>query len=303
MAGKARAAGQSKKATEGEKDTQEPPSTPEKPTESRSRSKAAKNLNVSGSDWTEEHLKAFTITFKSKSNLWLFLQKRGISLEKRLRDNVQQLLKSSIGQGAQYSSMPHARLFQQAQGVNVQFGPFLAFIAMVSQAWRETGEIGGRKSARTANFGLSDAYITPKAYLTDTDETLYETPIRQKLPLSPEDFEPTPQHVAVRQEKPEIVSNTMAVLFLQAVLESCRDSSSSPESEPCYLEWHFIPRSLSVASLRASCRSINDGSLFRKHWQPNGDDEEWVNADNLVYTSLEVRKDLSAIVPSFLFSL
>ena len=272
---------------------------------SKSRSKAAKaakGLNVSGSDWNADHLGAFHIVCQEDPKLLEFLAEQGFSEKRRLKKEMSELFDTSIGLNTQYSRMQHADLFRMAQGSDVQLGPFLVSIAVVTQAWKRTEEIGGRTSARIAtskpsHIPVATKYIevTKKAVLTDLTENPCATPPKKSLPISPIILEQTPQHVAARQEKAEIVNNTMAVLFFQAILESCRDSIPSPEGN--YLEWHFIPTWLQVVSSKATCQCINDGSLFRKHWQNKGGDKEWINAGNLVYVSIEVRKRLASSSP------
>ena len=261
----------------------------------RNRSKAARGLNVSGSDWNADHLEAFAITHTQDERLLHFLAEKGFPEKERLKKDVTELMQASIGTNAKYSNKRHADLFQMAHEKNVQFGPFLAFIAVVSQAWKETEEVGSRTSARILASKTSEAQAAQRDILAHMVENAYATPQKQSKPISPIAPENTPQHVAARQEKAEIVSNTMAVLFLQAILESSRDLISSPEGN--YLEWHFIPKWLHVASSRATCQCINDGSLFRKHWQKKGSDREWINVDNLLYASIKVRAGLFPLTP------
>jgi hypothetical protein len=166
---------------------------------------------------------------------------------------------------------------------------------MVAQAWTDTVEVERRSSRRIATSKPSYAqavgspYAQParSRYLEDVRESRVKTPENQMRPISQIHLQQTPQHVAAREEKAEIVKNTMAILFLQAILESSRTSISS--SEGSYMEWHFIPTKLHVATSKAACACINDGSLFRKQYQKRSDDKEWVNADDLLYTSIEVR--------------
>jgi len=253
----------------------------------RQKDQAPKSLNVSGSDWSGDHLLALNIVNLREDNLFAFLEQKGVPpFTLRLNGEVSKLLQDTIGETAQYSNLSHADLFEKANTPKLQLGPFLAFLAMVTQAWKKTEEVGGRKSPRIAGKKSSASQdVTTNALLQVVDEA-FTTPKKNSPTISPVTLEQTPKHVAAREQKAEIVTNTMAVLFLQAVLESSRKSLTS--SKDNYLEWHFIPTWLRVSSSKANCQSINDGSLFRKHLQKKGDGQEWINADNLLYASIEV---------------
>ena len=262
---------------------------------SRSSSKAEKGLNVSGSDWSDKHLKAFAITLKTDRELDDLLGKNESSRRINMEEGVGKLLNAAIGENAQYGNKSHAELFQMAEDANVQLGPFLAFLAVVTEAPKATGEFQLRRSSRIAekeSSKHSDAQAVQHTLLKDINEDPYATPKKQIQSII-ETPDQTPQSVAKEQEKAEIVSNTMVVLFLQVILESFRDSISASKNN--HLEWHFIPTSLSVATSEAICKCINDGSLFRKHSQRKGTDVQWVNADCLLYASIEV---CGKLVPS-----
>jgi hypothetical protein len=262
-----------------------------------SKARAEKGLNVSGSDWGKDHLKAFNITCSKGDQLTTFLKAQGVDpLKLRLKKNLSKLLHTSIGANAQYSNKPHVTLFEEAEEANAQLGPFLAFLAVVGQAWKETEEVVGRKSARIAAKKSSAAHVFGTSLdQLDLGNDDFATPQKNKSSRSPSALKQTPQHVAARQQKAEIVTNTMAVLFLQAILESSRSLLAPPKNN--YLEWHFIPTLLHVTSSKANCQSINDGSLFRKHFQQRGDGKEWLNADQLLYASIEVGERFASPKP------
>jgi hypothetical protein len=261
--------------------------TRERSTRSKDRQEdqAPKSLNVSGSDWSEDHLVAFNIVNLRRDNLLIFLKEKGVPpYTPRLNSDVSQLLSDTIGANAQYGHLPHADLFEKAK--NLQLGPFLAFLAMVTQAWRGTEEAGSRKSPRLAAKKTSASQGAETKALLEVVDEAFTTPQKSSPSISPATLEQTPKHVAAREQKAEIVTNTMAVLFLQAILESSRKSLTS--SAHNYLEWHFIPTWLRVSSSKAKGQTVNDGSLFRKHLQKRGDGHEWIRADNLLYASIEV---------------
>lgn len=122
----------------------------------------------------------------------------------------------------------------------------------------------------------------------DLDDDLEAQPSHFK-PIKPEQVETTPDRYQWETEykRPEVATNIMVVMFLQAILESCRASIAGPPQ--AYLEWTFIPQVLEINSDVADCIYENDGSLHEKRSKRTAAANlKWEDVNPLEYVSIGV---------------
>lgn len=262
---------------------------------------------VPGSEWTKQHATHLNIEFANWVVTLPCLEKAGIPThdKSRLEPSFRRCLQDSV-QAAETEC--HEGMFIKAN--QTQAGPWLAYLAMTRQNWPFEGFIhhadeldlssehqiptGEQSNSTTPPASSSERGFMTHISRLETDPEIPKTPDRVTAGSETIDHDWTPQTKAEKMKKPEIIPNTMIILFTQLVAESSRkilqalssEPSESKESKKCYLEWYFLAMPLKVVTNTKSIDSIsiNDGSLFCKTWHNN----VWLNLSPLVYCSIEV---------------
>ena len=259
-------------------------------------------LSIPGREWTEKHLAAFQIHVRSKSNIFDFLINKGVLNRERVPEVIVQALKLCLKDTSKDDTTAlrhkkHATVFMEAGGTPL--GPYLAFLALTVQSTMnsskdETDKEGQKQKDEEKpsdedeskpvasndeddpwddDFGLEDGLEAPPSY--------FEPPKAvQSAPKSGHDSD-------TRSKRPEVATNIMVVMYLQAILESSRARVSEPAK--AYLEWTFIPQPLQITSEPASCKDENNGSLHEKREKLTaGDHKKWEDVNPLEYVSIGV---------------
>jgi hypothetical protein len=244
-----------------------------------------KVLTASGSSWDRRHLIYFAIhEIQSDEDEYPAQLSKYIKTE-NLDNEVRKCLQSVSS--AQLSSATHGFLMNQG-GL---FGPFLTFLALVKET-RDTADPSSSPERQRDRTIVSRHGFVPSSSIPSADSTPEST---RGAPVEPESGSSyqlsdtnTGRSARERRTKPETVTNTMMILFLQATLESSRLSKDDADKDSktiCNLEWHCEPSAFKIAAPQVKCVSINDGSLLRKGFEQ----KRWTRISPLVYCSVEVR--------------
>ena len=120
----------------------------------------------------------------------------------------------------------------------------------------------------------------------DLEDNL-EAPPSHLEPPKPGPAAPTSGHTDSPGKRPQVPTNVMVVMFLQAILETSRAAISGPAN--AYLEWTFISQDLEINSRLAKCKDQNDGSLHEKRSKRTAAfNLTWENVNPLEYVSIGV---------------
>ena len=272
---------------------------------------ASKNpLAVPGKHWTEAHMSAFRIHVRSKANIFDFLGRKGIPNRERVAEVVAESLKLCLKDSTALRGKTHATVFLEAGGTPL--GPFLAFLALTVQSTMNSSK--GEKNAKddkndekNAEDGdgasgdeekSSEDEGSQPASAIDEADPWDDFDLEDDLEAPPSYFEPRkPGPVAPKAsndcgahcKRPEVATNIMVVMFLQAILESSRAAISGPAR--AYLEWTFIPQPLQINSGPANCEDENYGSLHEKRSQRTAAFHlKWEDVNPLEYVSIGVSR-------------
>lgn len=255
-----------------------------------------KFLAVSGSSWNKRHLNHFNIEgddVAARFPAILMEFQRVCSLDKAIRHHLGSIPSSN------FPRLDHRRLMmntgkhlEKLETFGTVLGPFFTFLAMVKEmpydeledVSREPKPRRGPKPIHRPEYVNTDSVPDIGAYSSqesgDDDES-YADDLSQK----------TDQSLHQLRAKPEITTQTMLILFLQAVFEGSdlhHRGISQPAQSIERWEWHISPTSFHIEAINVGCTSINDGSLHYKGYNDTG---EWVIKHPLVYCSIEVKRN------------
>lgn len=259
-------------------------------------------LSIPGREWTEDHLAAFQIHVRSKSNIFDFLIQKGVLNRERVPEVIVQALKLCLKDTSKDDTTAlrhkkHATVFMEAGGTPL--GPYLAFLALTVQSTMNSskGETDKEGQKQKDEEKPSDEEESKPVASNDEDDPWDDDfGLEDGLEAPPSYFEapkavqtaPKPGHDSdTRSKRPEVATNIMVVMYLQAILESSRARVSEPAK--AYLEWTFIPQPLQINSEPASCKDENNGSLHEKREKLTaGDHKKWEDVNPLEYVSIGV---------------
>jgi hypothetical protein len=258
-------------------------------------------LAVPGRQWTEAHMEAFRIHVRSKTNIFDFLARKDVSNRERLCEVVAESLKLCLKDPTALHGKTHATVFMEAGATPL--GPFLAFLALTVQSTMNSSKdektMGEKaKDEKMVKDGeeASEEKEPEAASAADDADEWDDFDVMEDLEAPPSHFEPPKPAQAepksahesdVKDKRPEVATNIMVVMFLQAVLESSRAAIKEPAK--AYLEWTFIPQPLEINSGPANCEYENDGSLHdKKAKRTAGEHVKWEDVNPLEYVSIGV---------------
>ena len=259
-------------------------------------------LSVPIGEWTEAHMEAFRIHFRSKANVFDFLTRKGVVNRERVSGVVTEALKLCLKDSTALHGKTHATVFLEAG--STPLGPFLAFLALTIQSTMNStkDEKNGKKDKVAKNEKIAkdkeDAGEAEEAQPSegadepdpwddfDLEDNL-EAPPSHLEPSKPGPVAPTLSHGDTPGKRPQVATNVMVVMFLQAVLETSRAAISGPAR--AYLEWTFISQELEINSRPANCKDQNDGSLHEKRSKRTAAlNLTWEDVNPLEYVSIGV---------------
>jgi hypothetical protein len=253
-------------------------------------------LSVPIGEWTEAHMEAFRIHFRSKANVFDFLARKGVANRERVSSVVTEALKLCLKDSTALRGKTHATVFLEAGGTPL--GPFLAFLALTVQSTmnstKDEKNAKGGKIVKDEEKPNEDEESPPPASAYEPDpwddfdlEDDLEAPPSHLEPPKPGPAPTRSGHANTHVKRPEVATNVMVVMFLQAVLETCRAAISGPAR--AYLEWTFISQDLEINSRAANCKDQNDGSLHEKRSKRTAAfNLTWEDVNPLEYVSIGV---------------
>ena len=237
-------------------------------------------------------MEAFQIHVRSKANIFDFLARNGVQNRERVSEVVAGSLKLCLKDTTGLRGKTHATVYLEAGGTPL--GPFLAFLALTIQSTMNTSkeEKNAKEDDQASDEDKPETSLTVEEddpwddFEMDDDEL--EAPPSHVEPPKPGPIVPTTGHDCdAHCKRPEVATNIMVVMFLQAILESSRAALSGPAC--AYLEWTFIPQELEINSGPANCKDQNDGSLHEKRSKRTAAlNLKWEDVNPLEYVSIGV---------------
>jgi hypothetical protein len=252
---------------------------------------------TSGSKWAANHLADLNITtdFDKPTHTaegmriagcLSFLTERGVKHDSmRLGDGFVSMAWDLIGQSQAFASRSQYQLTKKAR----EYSAFIIGLATATQVWKgftsqENEEVPPRRlrsmPSRSQQQRISDI-VGPST----------PTPATAQI-----QFAQTPAKESKQRSKPEILTNKLAIDFLQSALNTSRYREAQTGKRPQF-EWEGVPMRTTVKYKTESGEEreeivINDGTLVLKGLRTFGKRKKiiWMKAEdnNLAACSLEV---------------
>jgi hypothetical protein len=245
-------------------------------------------LAIPGKKWKRAHMDAFRMYVRTNEDLFDFLGRRGIMYRERVPEVISEALKLCLRETTALRGKTHAMVFMEAGGTPL--GPFLAFLALTVQSTMNTAKDDTNlkdKHKEDEVESIPPEEIDPWDELDMMDDFKAPPAFFDVANLGQTATDAGDHDCDAHCKRPEVATNIMVVMFLQAILESSRAAISGPTK--AYLEWTFIPQELEINSGPASCRDENEGSLHEKRSQRTAAfNLKWEDVNPLEYVSIGV---------------
>lgn len=255
-------------------------------------------MRDSGSSWDSKQLNYYRINHgrisTQRPNFRVLFLQQNVA---KLREDIQQQIES-LG-FLKLTRSPHMDLMFPPGTSGTPLGPFFIALATVKEMPHEPQDPDNtrpkreRKQIQREGMVDSTVAIKPAGGIEANDNEIEKRQSRRmsnrSYSASSSDAYTESKHM--RRIKPETTTQTMFYLFCQAIFEGSNLGTRAPEStisgrDQHRLEWHVAGRRFDIHSPMVKCATINDGNLFWKGFDHNG---QWgTTAHPLAYCSIEV---------------